>query len=103
RGIRENHIPMSIHHTPAFRAAEMRHLSPPEPDPVICRIASMYLTEGIYSGEEVTINCELSHDLTIFDAWLAETGEEIDPQEIGDYDRAEFAEHIHETTINYHE
>lgn len=84
--------------TPAFIAAERRHLTPPEPPPILRGMIARYLAEGTHEEREVEIEYELDDDkLTILEATGIETGEEIDPQEIGDYDRAKFAEQIRET------
>ena len=68
----------------------------PKENPLLAGKVEIYLTEGIYGGQEVTVDVELSPAdvLTIYEATLIETDEEIHSDEITSKDRDRIADKL---------
>lgn len=68
----------------------------PVENPTLSGIIEIHLTEGIYDGQEVTVDVELSPSdaLTIYEAILTETDEEIHSDEITSGDRDRIADKL---------
>ena len=72
-----------------------RLASPPE-DPILSGKLTRTLMDGAHEEQEVTVEYDTRNDLTIYTATLTETGQEINPQEIGEKDRDAIIETIWE-------